>query len=336
MNSGTSGAWRGLVLTAVCAAALLQGCATSQNRDPLESVNRKIFRFNEVLDDNVLKPVATGYDKVTPELVQIGIDNFVNNIKDVWSAVNLVLQGRPGTAAQTVLRVSLNTTLGLVGFIDIATPMQLDRQNEDFGQTLAVWGVPSGAYLMLPVLGPSTVRDTAAMPADQYFSPSALFHEPRDANAVRILSIVNKRALLLGASSLLGDVALDRYSFVRDAFLQRRQNLIYNGEPPDGDDGEWEDSAETAPASAAPADDAPVEPTPVPQPQSHLTVPAAPLLVLWERHLLIPEPLDGRLEVSGEWLTRLTAWSHTPMSVIANNLPTGEELAGLREQAEPR
>ncbi|RZL09927.1 MAG: VacJ family lipoprotein [Rubrivivax sp.] len=335
MSSATEGAWRGLVLTALCAAALLQGCATPQNRDPLEPVNRKIFRFNEVLDDNVLKPVATGYDKVTPELVQIGIDNFVNNIKDVWSAVNLVLQGRPGMAAQTVLRVSLNTTLGLVGFIDIATPMQLDRQNEDFGQTLAVWGVPSGAYLMLPVLGPSTVRDTAAMPADLYFSPSALFQEPRDANAVRILSIVNKRALLLDASSLLGDVALDRYSFVRDAFLQRRQNLIYNGEPPDGDDEGWDDAAETPPAPAAPAD-GPVEAAPA-QPQSHLSAPAAsPVLVMWERHLLVPEQLDTRLEISDEWVTQLMAWSHRPMSVIANSLPAGDELAGLREQAEPR
>lgn len=336
MSSATEGAWRGLILTAVCAAALLQGCATSQNRDPLESVNRKIFRFNEVLDDNVLKPVATGYDKVTPELVQIGIDNFVNNIKDVWSAVNLVLQGRPGMAAQTVLRVGLNTTLGLAGFIDIASPMQLDRPNEDLGQTLAVWGVPSGAYLMLPVFGPSTVRDTAAMPADLYFSPSALFQTPRDANAVRILSIVNKRSLLLGASSLLGDVALDRYAFVRDAFLQRRQNLIYNGEPPedDGDDA-WDDTGEAAPA--APLAPAEGSSDPKPQPQSRLSVPAAtPVVVLWERPLLVPEQLDGHLEVSDEWLTQLSAWSHVPVSAFANNSPTHDELAGLREQVEPR
>ncbi len=329
MSSDTNRAWRGLTLTALCAAALLQGCATPQNRDPLESMNRKIFGFNEALDNNLLKPVATGYDKVTPELVQIGIDNFVNNIKDVWSAVNQVLQGRPGMAAQTVLRVSLNTTLGLAGFIDIASPMQLDRPNEDFGQTLGVWGVPSGAYLMLPLLGPSTVRDTAALPADLYVSPSALFGEPRDANAVRILTLVNKRALLLDASSLLGDVALDRYAFVRDAFLQRRQNLIYNGEPPDEGGDDWDDASEPEPApSPSPADQ---------QPQSRLTAPeASPVVVLWERHLLLPEQLDAHLAVSDEWLTQLTGWSHLPLSAIANNSPSNDELAGLREQAEPR
>lgn len=302
---------------------LLQGCATSQNRDPLESFNRKMFRFNEVLDDAVLKPVATGYDFVVPQPIQTGIDNFSNNIKDVWSVVNLVLQGRPVMALETMLRVSLNTTLGMAGFVDVASSMQLDRPNEDLGQTLAVWGAPSGAYLMLPLFGPSTVRDASVLPVDMQFSVSNLFDDPRDVNAARVLNVVNKRSLALNATSLLGDVALDKYAFVRDAYLQRRQNLIYNGEPPEEAEPDY-DSEE--PQQGAPF-----------SPQSELIWPeAAPTAVLWERALPLPEQLDGQLQVSHPWLAHLTSWSGTPVSDLTRSGPSPEELAGLREEGEPR
>ncbi|HET6788294.1 MAG TPA: VacJ family lipoprotein, partial [Aquabacterium sp.] len=132
----------GLTLASVAlgAAMLLQGCATPQNRDPLESFNRKVFGFNEALDGAVVKPAAKGYAAVVPEPVQTGIGNFINNIKDVWSAINLLLQGQGAGAAEEVLRVGINTTLGMAGFVDVATSMQLDRHNEDLGQTLGVWG----------------------------------------------------------------------------------------------------------------------------------------------------------------------------------------------------
>lgn len=211
----------------------LAACSTTNPRDPLEPLNRKIFGFNEAVDQVLIKPVASGYAQVVPSFAQTAFSNVINNIKDVWSAVNLVLQGRPGEGAQEVLRVGINTTMGLGGLLDIATPMQLERHNEDLGQTFGVWGVPSGAYLVLPLFGPSTLRDVAGLPADYYFSPTVLFHQVPDINAARVMTLIHTRAQLLDATALMSDVALDKYAFVRDAYLQRRRNLIYNGDPPD-------------------------------------------------------------------------------------------------------
>jgi len=222
-------------LATVALVLSLAACATTQNRDPLEPMNRKVFGFNEALDQIVIKPVATGYAAVVPSFVQTGFGNVINNLKDVWSAANLFLQGRPGEGAQEILRVGINTTMGLGGILDIATPMQMERHNEDLGQTLGVWGVPHGAYLVLPVLGPSTVRDAVGLPADLYFSPSVLFHQVPDINVARAVTVIHTRAQLLDATALMSDVALDKYAFVRDAYLQRRRNLIYNGDPPDDD-----------------------------------------------------------------------------------------------------
>lgn len=260
---------RGLTVALVASSALLQGCATRQNPDPLESMNRKVFSFNETLDDNVLKPVATGYKAVTPQPVRTAISNFGGNIKDIWSAINLFLQGHPGEGATQLMRVSVNTTFGLAGFIDIATPMRLERQNEDFGQTLGVWGVKPGAYIVWPFLGPSTLRDSVGLPGDMYFSASRVFSNDPEVYWVSALTLVNARAGLLDVTNLLGDVALDRYAFVRDAYLQRRQNLIYNGEPPENID---DDGYEEAPSSGPAADPAaPSEPAAAP-----VTAPAAP------------------------------------------------------------
>ncbi|HIV70569.1 MAG TPA: VacJ family lipoprotein [Candidatus Aquabacterium excrementipullorum] len=340
----------------VLSVAVLQGCATAQNRDPLESLNRKVFSFNETVDDAVLKPVATGYVKITPKLVRTGVSNFVNNIKDVWSAINLVLQGRPGEAAQEVLRVSLNSTLGLAGFIDIARPMGLDRHNEDFGQTLAVWGVPQGAYLVLPFLGPSTTRDVADLPGNWYFSPSALFREPRDANAVRILTIINARAEVLSASNLLGDIALDRYAFLRDAYLQRRLSLVYNGDPPEEDDNgvEYDNGDPTTSDPATPQ--APV------QPQSLLLPEVEPGPVIWRRDLALADDLAGSLTPSSlagqvlaaplpSWMQQVGAAENAVTAGGANtakrptlsenkgfnlSTPTLDELRGLRADVDAR
>ena len=233
---------RMLVVAGVLVSGLiLQGCATQQNRDPLEAYNRKVFAFNDGLDQHVLKPAAEGYKAATPDFFRTAVTNFVNNLTDVWSAVNLFLQGHPGNGATQIMRVSVNTVFGLGGLIDMATPMRLERQSEDFGQTLGVWGVPSGAYIVWPVLGSSTFRDSVGLPADLYFSPSTVMATPAGANIARVTQLVNTRANVLGATDLLQDIALDKYSFVRDAYLQRRISLIYNGEPPEEEDVPYED-----------------------------------------------------------------------------------------------
>ncbi|RZL00889.1 MAG: VacJ family lipoprotein [Rubrivivax sp.] len=217
-------------------------------------MNRKVFSFNQTVDDNLLKPVATGYKAITPQPVRTAISNFGGNFKDLWSAVNLFLQGQPGQGATQIMRVSVNSTLGLAGLIDIATPMQLERRNEDFGQTLGVWGVKPGAYLVLPLLGPSTLRDVAGLPGDFYFSHRLVIDDWGVANAISVLQVVNARAGVLDVTNLLGDVALDPYSFVRDAYLQRRQNQIYNGEPPEEAEENYDNEPPAAPVaeSAAP------------------------------------------------------------------------------------
>lgn len=235
----------------------VQGCATAHNPDPIESWNRKVFAFNESVDENVLKPAATGYRNVTPEPVRTGFTNFVNNLKDIWSTVNLFLQGRFTDGTLGIIRVSVNSTLGLAGVLDVATPMQLDRPNEDLGQTLGVWGAGPGAYIVWPILGPSTVRDSAGMPADMYFSASTLGGTTTAKNGLRVWQGLNLRSNLLDASDLVNDVALDKYAFIRDAYLQRRQNLIYEGDPPRGsDDDEPVYYTDEAAADAAPAEPA--------------------------------------------------------------------------------
>lgn len=235
---------------ALTLASGLPGCATRQNPDPLEPWNRQVFAFNESLDAQVLRPVAMGYNQVTPEPVRTSVRNFFNNVRDVWSTVNLFLQGRFRDGALSSMRVTINTTLGLAGLVDWATPMRLDRPNEDFGQTLGVWGVKPGAYIVWPLLGPSTLRDSASIPGDLYFSGSSFANSDRDVFLTSALQLVSLRASLLQASNLLDDVALDKYAFTRDAYLQRRQNLIYEGNPPEEDEDQ---DAEPMDAPAAPA-----------------------------------------------------------------------------------
>lgn len=202
--------------------------------DPWERLNRRVYGFNEAVDAAVLKPVARGYQAVVPEFIRTGIDNMFGNLGDVWSTVNLLLQAKPKPALEMGMRVVTNSIFGLAGFLDIAEEVGLSRQTEDFGQTLGVWGVGSGPYVMLPLLGPSTLRDTAALPVDMKASPSALaFKEVRDQNGATILSVINTRTKLLNASKVLDDVALDKYILLRDAYLSRRRSQVYDGDPPD-------------------------------------------------------------------------------------------------------
>lgn len=222
-----SAGWAGAVLAVV----LLQGCATGPGAnpaDPLEPFNRAMFGFNEGVDRAVLKPVATVYRDVTPQPVRTGVTSFFGNISDVWSTVNNLLQGKGEAAADSLFRVTTNTLLGLGGIFDVATELKIPKHSEDFGQTLGVWGVGSGPYLVLPLLGPSTVRDTAGLLVDSQLDLVTQASNVRVRNSLSTLRVVNVRANLLGAGDVLDQAALDKYSFTREIYQQRRTSLIGN------------------------------------------------------------------------------------------------------------
>jgi phospholipid-binding lipoprotein MlaA len=221
------GLWAGLL-----ALALLSGCATGPNpRDPFEPFNRSVTRFNEGLDEAIVKPVAQAYQGVLPSPVRTGVNNFFSNLTDVWSMVNNLLQGRPQAAGDSLMRFSINTTMGLGGVLDWATEMGIERQRQDFGKTLGRWGVDTGPYLVLPILGPSTVRDTAALVVDTKGDLVTHVHDVSARNSLYVLRAVDLRASLLRAGEVLDQAALDKYSFTRDAYLQRRGVVLEtNGE----------------------------------------------------------------------------------------------------------
>lgn len=221
----------GLVLLAC------HGCATAPNppdaRDPMESFNRGVFAFNEGVDQAVFKPAATVYRDITPVLVRRGVGNFLSNLDDAWSFVNNVLQFKGRHAGDNLVRFGVNSTIGVLGIFDVASEMQVERHSEDFGQTLGHWGVGSGPYLVLPFFGPSTVRDAVALPVDMTGDIVSYTHHIPTRNSLRVLNVLDTRANLLRVTNALDDVALDKYSFTRDAFLQRRRNAVYDGDPPD-------------------------------------------------------------------------------------------------------
>jgi phospholipid-binding lipoprotein MlaA len=230
-------AWRGRAAL-LAGVVLLAGCSTFRAKtpgdrvDPWESWNRKVFRFNEGLDEKVLKPVATAYSNVVPRPVRGGVDNFLGNAADAWSAVNNFLQGKPAKGFEDVMRFGTNTLFGLAGFVDVATELGLDHQYEDFGQTLGTWGFGPGAYLVWPLLGPSSVRESFALPLDRAVSPALLINDGAVKWEITTLQIINTRANLLGATRVLDEIALDKYTFIRDAYLQRRRSLVYDGDEP--------------------------------------------------------------------------------------------------------
>jgi phospholipid-binding lipoprotein MlaA len=215
----------------------LVGCATTGNsNDPFEGYNRAMFTFNDKLDKVALKPAASAYQTVTPSFVQTGIGNFFGNLGDVWTAVNNLLQGKGADGMSDVMRVVINSTLGLGGLIDIGTEAGFQKHREDFGQTLGKWGVKPGPYIVLPLLGPSTLRDTVALPLD-FKGDLWLYTDPvRLRNSGSVVRLIDKRASLLDAGNLIEDAALDPYQFVRDGYLQRRKSQVYDGEIPDDDD----------------------------------------------------------------------------------------------------
>lgn len=217
---------KSLVVLAFCFAAVtMQGCATGPNAnpvDPLEPLNRAVFNFNDGVDRAILRPVATAYDQVTPSPVKTGVRNFFGNISDVWSVVNNLLQFKIKESLETFMRVSVNSTFGFAGVLDIGTEMRLSKNKQDFGQTLGVWGFDTGPYVVLPLFGPSSVRDTFGRVVDGSVDLVSNLPNVPTRNSLVSLRVVDKRAELLGATSILDQAALDKYSFTRDLYLQRR------------------------------------------------------------------------------------------------------------------
>ena len=232
--------------TALLAVALLAACASdpaANPQDPYEATNRRISEFNDKVDTKLVRPVAVVYQKNVPEPVQTGVGNFFGNLKDIWSTVNNALQARPMDTAETGLRVAVNTVFGVFGLFDVATWAGLQRRSADFGQTLGLWGVPSGPYLVLPLLGPSTARDTVGWTFDNHYNLWNGVEPTGLRNSGTVLKVVDMRAGYLGLDTSLNEVALDKYSFVRDAYLQRRnpkgwkRNLPADMQENDGSDG---------------------------------------------------------------------------------------------------
>lgn len=226
------------VLMVMLAGALLQGCATTTGaaadpRDPWEGMNRKVYAFNDALDVAVVKPVAQAYVDIVPSLVRTGVRNFIGNLVDVWSTINAGMQLKGQATVEGFMRVAVNSTLGLYGVLDIASEAGIQRPREDFGQTLGHWGVGPGPYVVLPLFGPSTLRDTVALPVDMQAGPGSFFNG-RDAQlGVTVLRVTDLRAGLLKAGDALKEASLDPYTFLRDAWLQKRDNEVYDGNPPD-------------------------------------------------------------------------------------------------------
>jgi phospholipid-binding lipoprotein MlaA len=218
----------------VLVGCLLGGCASSGNpRDPFEPVNRAVYSFNDGFDRAIAKPVAEGYKTAVPEIARTGVTNFFSNIEDVWILVNNLLQGKVDSALDDMARVLVNSTVGLFGLVDVASDLGISKHNEDFGQTLGHWGVASGPYVVLPFLGSSTVRDALSLGLVDMQGDIVrqLDHVPTR-NTLLVTRLINTRANLLDASRIVEEAALDKYSFLRDAYLQRRQSLIYDGNPP--------------------------------------------------------------------------------------------------------
>ncbi len=227
---------RATALAASMVLLLLAGCASTpgngETGDPLERYNRAMYAFNEKLDTYALKPVAKGYQAVTPAFVDKGVTNFFNHLDDVTTLINNLLQLKPAAAMSDLGRITINSSLGLFGLVDVATAFNLYRNEEDFGQTLGYWGLGSGPYIVLPFWGPSTVRDSFGLAGDYFTEPYTHVEDRATLYGLGALEIVDTRADLLSATRILEQSSFDPYAFVRGAYLQQRRNLIFDGNPP--------------------------------------------------------------------------------------------------------
>ncbi|HUK05741.1 MAG TPA: VacJ family lipoprotein [Burkholderiales bacterium] len=258
------------------------GCATTgitDPRDPLEGFNRAMFSFNEGFDQAIGKPVATAYRDVLPDPVRTWVRNFFANLGDLWIGLNNLLQGKPADTVTDWARFAFNSTLGVFGINDVASSIGLEKHDEDFGQTLGRWGLDDGAYLVWPFLGSSSIRDTVGLIPDSY-ADLVVRHKPGGvAAAAWLLRATGKRADLLDASRILEEAALDKYVFMRDAYLQRRRSQVYDGNPPRASREMplADAAAQPQPAQAnAAATQAPAEPAPAAAPEPAVQEPSLP------------------------------------------------------------
>lgn len=282
--------WKRLSLRIACLTllvSLLGGCATTQNpRDPFEPFNRAVYDFNEGVDKVVFKPVATAYRAVLPQILRNSVSNFFSNLNDVLVALNNLLQGKFHAAVSDFSRIVINTSIGLLGLFDVASEAGIEKNDEDFGQTLGWWGIGDGPFIMIPILGPSTGRDLVGRLGDYFTDPVTYVDPTRSRNQLRGTYAVSRRAELLDASTILQTAALDPYEFLRDAYLQRRRNLVHDGAPPPN--REFMDSP--------------------PKPQS--SAPAQPQRAVPERRTFTASadaPLAGSILVSGDSATPVQA-----------------------------
>ena len=246
------------ILLVLAAAGLMTGCAStsstgsSSDADPLESLNRTSFAVSNAFDTVVLKPAAKGYEYILPSPIRRGVTNISRNLRTPLDGINNLLQGKGGAAANDLGRFVLNSTLGLAGLLDLATDMGLDQNTEDFGQTLAVWGVPAGPYVYVPFFGPFTLRDAIMIPVNQLADPLLYMKERSTRDKIYGVRALDLRQRLFAAEALIKD-SPDRYVSIRESYLQRREYLIYDGNPPVDDDfyddfledDEFSDTSET-------------------------------------------------------------------------------------------
>jgi phospholipid-binding lipoprotein MlaA len=212
--------------------------AAEDSPDPFEGFNRAVFSFNEGLDKAIVRPVAVGYEAILPTPVRTGVSNFYGNIADLLISVNSLLQGKPTDAVGDAARFIFNSTFGIAGIFDVATEMGIEKHEEDFGQTLGRWGVGPGPYLMLPVFGPRDIRDAAGLAVELVADPVGNVEHVPTRNTLSGIRLINDRAALLSADKIIEEAALDKYSYLRDAYLQRRRSLVYDGRPPREPDDE--------------------------------------------------------------------------------------------------
>jgi phospholipid-binding lipoprotein MlaA len=248
--NGTSAPLRRIALALAGAATVLAGCALGPTKeDPFEPFNRSMYEVHQVVDGNVVKPIAQGYVKVVPEPVRTGVSNIFGNIDDLFTGINNVLEGRGQQAGDDFGRVLLNSTFGLGGIFDLASMMGINKDKKDFGITFGKWGAPSGPYLFIPLFGPTTVRDGTGTLVRLFIGPVGYIPEVAVRNTIYGVGYVDARAQALDAESVLDTAAIDRYRFLRNAYLKNRLYQIYDGKPPpEADDAE----ATTTPAAAAP------------------------------------------------------------------------------------
>ena len=230
--SAVRGAQRSVIGLLTIAFACSGAVAEGNPNDPYEAFNRPMFVVNEAIDKYAAKPVAQVYDNAVPLPVKASVGNFFGNAGDLWVGVNSALQGKFGDAGIDLGRLLINSTVGIFGMFDVASELGLERHDEDFGQTLAVWGVGGGGYLFWPVIGPRNVRDTVGFAVGTYADPVVYVRPVSVRNSMAALRFVDVRASLLPSDKVVEEAALDKYAYIRDAYLQRRNNQIFDGRPP--------------------------------------------------------------------------------------------------------